>query len=331
MDEEMMDDRSAASSPPDSARSGASGWPLDRPAIDGGALGTVVALLGGFAFGSLAAIGGEPVGWLAAGLAVGIVRPRGVLAASVGIAAAAMSFAVLGAATAPPPPAEYSSVGALSDMLLVVGLIVATPIAVHLGGRFATPVPVATVLSIVTLAGGICAVIAIGATSATLATIPATRSFAVSLPVGWEVLDRGPGGGAADPAFGMQYTAIRAEHGSVPSAIAAAQTIGMSVFTLSADGACPRDTEGWPGSDSPVYHAAYVGGSPVSLPAGPADHEIRSFDPEGSRLDVFGWLRTRHVGVVSQSLCYILAVRSPAGVPFEEAEIDAIAAGVAFR
>jgi hypothetical protein len=318
---------------------------FDRPAtppLDPGSAGqwasevphsTLAALLAGFGFGTLAALSGSLAGWPVAGLAIGLIHRGERLAGAMGIVLAAVAMGTLASGTAPSPPAEYSGIGPTITVIGVLALFVLMPVVVALAGLLARSGGGHRVLAVASGIGGCAALAVVVATSTVLMATPAVASFALDLPDGWHALAAPPLTVPADPLFGIQFTAVHGEAPTAPTtgALTGAATIGVSVFDLPRTSGCPRDTEGWPGSDSAVYHGTDLGGPAPSLPRGASSHVRRAVDPPGSRIDVIGFSRVRHVLLVDQSLCYILVVRSPAGDPVDPAIVDALVTGFRFR
>jgi hypothetical protein len=290
-----------------------------------------LALLGGFGLGALAAGVGQPAAWPVVALAVGILYKRNWVAGSLGLILAAIGLAVALAPTAPSPPTEgFAFTNSLVLPIGIAILAVIGPLVVHVGHRLGTGGRVVSVLGASAAVGGLIAMLAVGATAAMLAATPATSSFDVPLPAGWRALGKHEQRSTDDPAVGVQYTALRGDAGVSAAVIATTATIGVSVFDLAPSASCPDDTQGW-GTNSPVYRGTLVSQKVVSLPAGTASHEIRAFDPPGSTIDVFGFSRVRRVGLTTESLCYVLAIRSPAGAPVSPVDVEAIAQGIRFR
>jgi hypothetical protein len=290
-----------------------------------------LALLGGFGLGTLAAGVGQLAAWPLVALAVGILYQRNWVAGAFGLILAAVGLAVALAPTAPFPPTE--GFGFTNSLVLPIGvaiLAVIGPLLVHVGHRLGPGGRVVSVLGASAAVGGLIAMLAVGATAAMLAATPATSSFDVPLPAGWRALGRHERWLADDPAVGVQYTAVRGDASVSAAVIATTATIGVSVFDLAPSASCPYGTQGW-GTNSPVYRGTLVTQAVVSLPAGTASHEVRTFEPPGSTIDVFGFSRVRRLGLTTESLCYVLAIRSPAGAPVAPADVEAIAQGIRFR
>lgn len=297
----------------------------------------LMAALGAFGLGTFAAMSGEPVAWLVAALVVGAIYRRALVTGYLGLIAAGFSFGALQLGLVPSPQGEaflipnYSP-GAQS-VFVAIAVAIAAPIGLYVGRRFAPGGLLAVLLAAAAAVGGGAAVVATAGTWATMAATPAKASFAFVLPAGWNVLGPLGGNDYREPAYGLDFTAVfgdpvRPEAGRP----ATAPILGVSIVRAHvAPEVCLSALNPWPGSVSPLFNATIVDSGMITLPAGIAAHVVRAPAPDGTRQDAYALSRVRHLGLVVEPLCYVVAVTTPPGSAIGPADVEAIVGSLRFR
>jgi hypothetical protein len=301
----------------------------------------VAVILGAFALGSLVMLaGGGLWWWLLAGLVAGTFSRGRFTIAGLSLLAAGVTWATLHGQFAPPPAFEGPDVGVLLGPPLTVLSVAA---GLWLGSKMLpSPRPVRPPrpgrtgrlgFAVIAIAAGALAILAASISWAVEMRVPSRLSFEMPLPAGWTVLSRQATGSYFDPTYGDHWTAVRGADkkptGTEPPAV---PVLGVTVIRAPYEAQeCIRSVHGWSTSGGPVYAWPIIEEGAVQLPVGPAYRVVRKADTGSASLYGWGITRTRQVGVVQESLCYMLVLTTPADAGIGADAADGIAAGFSFR
>ncbi len=173
--------------------------------------------------------------------------------------------------------------------------------------------------------------LAMAVSLSTLAAVPDRSSFDLPLPPGWHVVSRQVPDWDWDPQLGRDLTATRGTAEVPPDPTVA--RLGLTVLRASA-GPTPVDCYGsmdtWGRAPTALYDGAPLDRSDIDLPVGRAYREVRD---AGSGTRVYGYaiVRSRPVGIVTEPLCYVLAITVPPEAGIGATDADAIARALRFR
>lgn len=308
--------------------------------------GGISAALGGFGLGTAAIAFGDvlsqrgdarlnaaAVCWLLAAFVVGLIHRRNRVAAWGGQFLSVAALLLTHPQLARFPPAEWSGLDDLYRPIAVVAAGLAAAIVLYLGPQWSFGSGPRRVLGTAAFVLGGVALVATGATAVTLRTSPAAASFQLDLPLGWNVIPREAIPWDWQVAYGNQLTAVLGSTTPPPhEGWPADPVVGVSVHRGGArPDECLRSGDIWAGPESPLYQVEIITSEPASLPVGNAYREIRANEQDGSRIYGYGVVRERRVWLVTEPLCYIVAVTLPADDGMTEADATAIVETFRFR